>query len=76
MSEFPLSPLGKTLMVLGAVLFAGGLLMTLAGRVPGIGRLPGDIYVRRGNFVFYFPLATGLLVSFLVTLLLRLFGRR
>ncbi|MDI6871828.1 MAG: DUF2905 domain-containing protein [Bacillota bacterium] len=77
MSEIPsLGPLGRLLMVAGAVLFAAGLALTAAGRFPAIGRLPGDIYLRRGNFVFYFPLTTGLLVSLLLTLVFRLLSRR
>lgn len=76
MSENPLAPLGRALMILGGALLAAGFLLTVARRVPGVGRLPGDIYLRRGNFVFYFPLTTGLLVSIFLTLLFRLFGRR
>ncbi|HEX6970845.1 MAG TPA: DUF2905 domain-containing protein [Limnochordia bacterium] len=67
--------LGRTLIVIGLVLVGVGLLIGLAGRVPWIGRLPGDIVVRRGNFTFYFPLATSILVSLLLTLLFSLFRR-
>jgi hypothetical protein len=49
-----------------------GLVVTFAGRLH-LPRLPGDIYIQRGNFVFYFPLATGLLLSVLLTVLLNLF---
>ncbi len=77
MSELPpWGALGRLLMLAGLGLFLAGLALTAAGRWPAIGRLPGDIYIRRGNFVFYFPLTTGLLVSLLLTLLFRLFGRR
>ena len=50
----------------------------LAERIPGlrIGRLPGDISIERGNFRFYFPIATSILLSLLLTLLLWLFARR
>ena len=65
--------MGRTLIVLGVVLVAAGLLINLG--VP-IGRLPGDISVRRGNFSFYFPLTTSILASIILTLLLMLFGRR
>ena len=68
--------LGKTLIVIGLVIVAVGGVLLLAGRVPGLGRLPGDIYIRRGNFSFYFPVVTSLLVSVLLTLLLWLFSRR
>lgn len=75
MSAVPINHLGRTLIVIGLVLVGVGLLIGLAGRVPWIGRLPGDIVVRRGNFTFYFPLATSILVSLLLTLLFSLFRR-
>jgi hypothetical protein len=77
MSELPPGgALGRLLMLAGAGLFLAGLALVVVGRWPAIGRLPGDIYIRRDNFVFYFPLTTGLLVSLLLTLLFRLFSRR
>jgi hypothetical protein len=68
--------IGKLLVVFGLVIAAAGVLLILAGRVPWIGRLPGDIYVQRGNWTFYFPLATSLLVSAVLTLIFWFFGRR
>lgn len=66
---------GKLLVVLGLLLtVVGALLCTDLGR-NWLGRLPGDIHFTRGNFGFYFPLATCLLVSVLLTLLLWLFKR-
>jgi Protein of unknown function (DUF2905) len=67
--------LGRALVVLGVVILALGLVLTFAGRIPWLGRLPGDIVFRRGRFTFYFPLATSILVSLLLTLLLRLLRR-
>jgi hypothetical protein len=64
--------LGKLLVVLGLVVTGIGLLVMLG--VP-VGRLPGDITVRRGNFTFYFPLATSIIASILLTLLLSLLRR-
>jgi hypothetical protein len=66
--------MGRTLVILGLVLIAAGLLWPLLGRL-GLGRLPGDIVIQRGNFTFYAPLGTGLLVSFVLTLLLWLLHR-
>jgi hypothetical protein len=68
--------LGKLLVVFGALIVMAGLVLMLVGRVPFLGRLPGDIHVQRGNWTFYFPLATSLLVSVVLSLLLYLFGRR
>jgi hypothetical protein len=67
--------LGKALIVLGALLLAAGVLFLVLGRIPGIGRLPGDIVIRRDNFVFIFPLTTCLIVSVVVSFLLYLFRR-
>jgi DUF2905 family protein len=65
--------MGRTLIIIGLVIAAAGLLMTLG--LP-IGRLPGDFTVRRGTFSFYFPLATSILASILLTLLFMFLGRR
>ena len=64
--------MGKTLVLVGLGIAALGLLVMLG--VP-LGRLPGDFYVRRGSFSFYFPLATSIILSILLTLVLALFRR-
>jgi hypothetical protein len=64
---------GRTLIIIGLVIAAAGLLMTLG--LP-IGRLPGDFTYRRGNVSFYFPLTTSILASILLTLVFMLLGRR
>jgi len=63
---------GKVLVLIGLGIAGLGLLVMLG--VP-FGRLPGDIVVRRGNFSFYFPLATSIILSILLTLILALFRR-
>ena len=69
--------MGRFLIVFGLALVAAGLLMTLGERLPvKIGRLPGDIVIRGKNSVFYFPLATSVLLSIVLTLVLWLFSRR
>jgi DUF2905 family protein len=70
------SEIGKLLIVFGVLIAVVGVVIVLAGRLPWIGRLPGDIYVRRGHFTFYFPLATSILVSIVLTLVFWVFGRR
>jgi hypothetical protein len=70
-----LQPLGRLLIVAGLVLAGLGLLLTLGGKFPGLGRLPGDIVVERGNFRFYLPLATSLLLSLILTGVLWLLRR-
>ncbi len=68
--------IGKALVLFGVVLITVGVLVQLFQKVPWIGRLPGDIYIKRENISFYFPLATSLLISLILTLLLNLFGRK
>ena len=65
-----MTDLGKTLMLLGAVLVVAGAVFVFAGKIPWLGRLPGDIVVRRDRFVVFFPLTTCLLASLVLSLLL------
>lgn len=67
--------LGKSLIVIGLVIAAVGVGLTFAGKIPWFGRLPGDIYIRRENFTFYFPLATCILLSVIISLILWLLRR-
>lgn len=67
------------MIITGAILLALGGVFSLASKVPGLGRLPGDILIRRENFTFYFPLTTGLIISIILsvvfTLVVRLLNR-
>jgi len=67
------SNVGRLLIFIGLLIAGFGVLLTLG--VP-IGRLPGDFSFRRGSFSFYFPLATSIVASIILTLLMMLFGRR
>jgi DUF2905 family protein len=67
--------LGKSLIILGLIIAAIGVVLTLAGRIPWLGRLPGDIYIKKENFTFYFPLATSIIISIVLTLILWLFRK-
>jgi hypothetical protein len=71
-----MSDVGKTLVVLGLLIALVGVVLTFVGRVPWLGRLPGDIYVQRGNWSLYFPLATSLVLSVVLSLVFYLLGRR
>jgi uncharacterized protein HemY len=62
--------LAKTLIYLGLILVVLGVIIALAGKLPWLGHLPGDIYVQRERFTFYFPLATCILISVIITLVL------
>jgi hypothetical protein len=70
-----LSDIGRTLLFVGLGIAVVGGLLLLGGKIPGLGRLPGDIVYRKGSFTFYFPLATSILLSLLLTLVLSLFRR-
>ncbi len=67
-------PVSKWLITLGLILFAAGLLWPAISKL-GLGRLPGDILVRREEFTFYFPLTTGLVISLVISILIWLFRK-
>ena len=71
-----LGQLGRLLLLGGALLLALGALLVLVGRVAPGGRLPGDIVISRGPVSCFLPLATSLLLSLLLTILLNLWLRR
>jgi len=68
--------MGKTLIFFGIVLIAIGALFMLAQKFPWIGRLPGDIYIKKDNFTFYFPITTGILISIILSIVLIFLGKR
>ena len=70
-----MAPLGRALVFAGLLIAAVGGNLLLSGKVGWIGRLPGDITIRRENFTFHFPLATCLLVSAILSLLFWLFRK-
>jgi hypothetical protein len=67
--------LGKSLIIIGLLIALVGVIVTLAGKLPWLGRLPGDIYIKREHFTFSFPLATCLLISALISIILWLFRK-
>ena len=68
--------LGRALVIFGAVIVVIGGMLMLADKLPFLGRLPGDIMVKKGNFTLYAPLMTGLILSLLLTIALNLWSRR
>ena len=67
--------LGKVLILVGLLLVVLGVIFSLGAKIPWLGQLPGDIILRRGNLTVYFPLATSLLISVMLTLVLYLLKR-
>ena len=63
------------LIVFGVILVAVGLALLLVPKIPGLGKLPGDIVIKRENFSFYFPLGTCILISLILSLIFWLFRR-
>lgn len=70
-----LPQLGKLLIVLGALLMVVGVLFVFADRIPFLGKLPGDIVYKKGNFTLYIPIVTMIVMSVLLTIILNLFRR-
>jgi hypothetical protein len=68
--------LGRTLIFLGLLLAGIGVIVLLLGKIPGVGRLPGDILIQRKNFTFYFPIATSILISVFLSFLFWLLSKR
>ncbi|MCX5667743.1 MAG: DUF2905 domain-containing protein [Candidatus Omnitrophica bacterium] len=67
---------GKVLMLFGIIIFLVGGLFVVGGKVPWIGKLPGDIYVQKNNYTFFFPITTCIIISLTLSLLLILLRRR
>ena len=67
--------LARVLILAGAVLVVAGLVMLGIGKLPFLGKLPGDIMIKRENFTFYFPLATSIVISILISLVLYLISK-
>ena len=67
--------MGKFLIILGIILIVMGAIIQYASKIPFFGKLPGDIVINRGNFKFYFPIATSILLSIVISILLLIFNR-
>lgn len=65
-----MQPFGKALMIMGLVIAAIGAAIILAGKTPWLGRLPGDIYIKKENFSFFFPLTTCIILSLILSFIL------
>uniref|UniRef100_A0A7C4AIU5 DUF2905 domain-containing protein n=1 Tax=Thermodesulfovibrio aggregans TaxID=86166 RepID=A0A7C4AIU5_9BACT len=71
-----MNEIGKFLIIFGFIIIILGLLLTFAGKIPFIGRLPGDIVIEKRNFVLYFPLGTSILLSIILSLIFYLLSRK
>ena len=71
-----MSDLGKSIITIGIVLIIVGVIMTIAGKIPGVGKLPGDIFIKKENFSFYFPLTTCILLSIILSAIMYFLGKK
>ncbi|HWI55513.1 MAG TPA: DUF2905 domain-containing protein [Desulfobacteria bacterium] len=67
---------GKLIILSGILLLALGIVITFGGKMLPFGRLPGDIFIRKGNFSFYFPIVTSIVLSIILTIILNFFAKR
>jgi len=72
----PFENLAKMLIFMGFIIFLLGVFLLFGSKIPFLGKLPGDIVIKRGNFTFYFPLATCILLSIILTLILSIIFRK
>jgi hypothetical protein len=70
-----MAPIGKLLILFGLVLVGAGLILLLSDKIPWLGRLPGDITIRRDNFTFFFPIVTCIVISVILSLILWFFRK-
>jgi uncharacterized membrane-anchored protein YitT (DUF2179 family) len=74
-----MSDIGKILLIVGGVIIILGLILTFSGHIPFLGKLPGDIVIKKENFTFYFPVVTMIIVSvvlsIIVSLIIRFIGK-
>ncbi|HTZ11861.1 MAG TPA: DUF2905 domain-containing protein [Candidatus Margulisiibacteriota bacterium] len=68
--------IGKGLIILGIIIIGIGVFLAFFEKIPFVGKLPGDIYIHRCNFSFYFPLATSILVSIVLSLIMWVASRK
>jgi hypothetical protein len=67
--------IGKVLIIVGLIIVGLGLLLAFGGRIPFLGKLPGDILIKKDGFSFYFPVVTFLLISAVLTIIINLIFR-
>ncbi len=73
--EGSMPTLGKMLIVVGVILVVVGLAFVFADKIPYLGRLPGDIYIKKERFNFYFPITTSIIISIILTLIFAIFRK-
>lgn len=72
MEPFFVKNMGKFIIIIGLILVLVGIIIQFADKIPWIGRLPGDIMIKKENFTFYFPLVTSIILSIVISLIIYL----
>jgi len=68
--------LGKSIISIGIILIILGVLITVVSKMPGIGKLPGDFFIKKENFSFYFPITTCILISIFLSIVMHFLGKK
>lgn len=76
MDQFPVNNLGKLLIIVGGIIVLVGVVLLIAGKVPFLGRLPGDIHLKGKHMSLYFPIVTCVVLSIILTIIINLLSRR
>lgn len=76
MEQFSVQTFAKIIIVVGGLIVIIGVIMLLGGKVPFLGKLPGDIHIRGKNFSFHFPLVTSIVLSIILTVIVNLIFRK
>jgi len=71
-----MNDLGKSIIAIGIVLVIVGIVVSIAGKAPGFGKLPGDVLIKKENFSFYFPLTTCILISIILSVIMFFLGKK
>ncbi len=71
-----LQPIGKFIFISGIIIALIGIALMFIDKIPFLGKLPGDFTVKRNNFTFYFPLATSILISLIISLIFYFLNRK
>lgn len=71
-----MAELGKIIIIFGIILLVVGVVLMFSARIPFLGKLPGDIFIKKGNFTFYSPITTSIIISIILTLIINFFLRK
>ncbi len=71
-----MTDLAKIIIIIGSMTVLMGIVLLVVGKIPGVGKLPGDIFIKKDNFSFYFPITTSIILSIVLSLIFYFLGKR